>query len=87
VTDPTIGPPQPLLVAYQQELAAFAEELRDLRISCGNPSLRELQKAAPSARPLSASAVSEALAGKRLPRLDFLIALAQTLLPSRTAAP
>ncbi|MFC1431448.1 WD40 repeat domain-containing protein [Streptacidiphilus sp. N1-3] len=46
-----------------------------------------MQKAAPSARPLSVSAVSEALAGKRLPRLDFLIALAQTLLAIEDGCP
>lgn len=65
---------------YKQELAVFAEELRALHIRCGSPSLRDVQAAAPAARPLSSSAVSEVLAGKRLPRLDFLIALVQTLL-------
>ena len=87
MTEPTSGPKQQPPALYQQQLTAFAEELRDLRISCGNPSLRGLQKAAPSARPLSVSAVSEALAGKRLPRLDFVMALVQTLLGFEDGGP
>ncbi|MFF3918444.1 WD40 repeat domain-containing protein [Streptomyces sp. NPDC001852] len=69
------------------ELEAFAAELRDLRIECGNPSLRDIEKAAPPSRPLSASAISEALNGKRLPRLDFFIALVQTLIRFRSGTP
>ncbi|MFJ5924369.1 hypothetical protein ACIQF6_17400, partial [Kitasatospora sp. NPDC092948] len=80
MTDPIAEPQQLVEDSYPRELSAFAMELRDLRIGCGSPSLRKVEKAAPSARPLSASAVSEALAGKRLPRLDFLMALVQTLL-------
>ena len=61
-------------------MAAFSEELRALRITCGNPSLRDVRQKAPSSRPLSVSAVSEAMSGKRLPSLDFLVVLVQTLL-------
>ncbi|MFJ8437249.1 WD40 repeat domain-containing protein [Kitasatospora sp. NPDC094019] len=77
--DSTTEQPRPL-GRYPEELALFAEELRDLRIACGSPALREVAKAAPPSRPLSVSAVSEALVGERLPRLDFLIALVETLL-------
>jgi hypothetical protein len=77
---------QPPVERYARELEAFAADLRELRIECGNPSLREIEKAAPASRPLSASAVSEALAGKRLPRLDFTVALVKTLISFRSGA-
>lgn len=65
--------------SFEEELAAFAAELTKLRIAQGKPSLLEIERHAPAARPMSKSAISEALAGKRLPGLDFLIALVQTL--------
>ncbi|WP_048581488.1 WD40 repeat domain-containing protein [Streptomyces viridochromogenes] len=65
---------------YQRELADFASKLRKLKIECGNPSQRSISGAAPSGPSLSVSAISEALNGKRLPSVDFLIALVRTLL-------
>ncbi|MBD0741322.1 tetratricopeptide repeat-containing protein [Streptomyces sp. CBMA152] len=64
---------------FRRALAVFAKDLEALRIDHGQPSLREIEKNAPVARPLSVSAVSEVLNGKRLPGRDFLIALVQTL--------
>ncbi|MEU3917791.1 tetratricopeptide repeat protein [Streptomyces sp. NPDC029004] len=61
-------------------LTALAHDLTVLRIEHGNPALRVIERQAPPSRPLSASAVSEVLNGKRLPGLDFLIALVQTLI-------
>ncbi|MGW2007028.1 WD40 repeat domain-containing protein, partial [Streptomyces nigrescens] len=66
--------------AFERELTDFASNLRKLQIDCGDPSQRAVSRAAPQAQPLSPSAISEALAGKRLPSLDFLIALVRTLL-------
>ncbi|MFF7987358.1 tetratricopeptide repeat-containing protein [Streptomyces sp. NPDC007901] len=42
--------------------------------------MREIERYAPAERPLPPSTVSEVLNGKRLPRLDLLLALVQTLL-------
>ncbi|MGW1136412.1 tetratricopeptide repeat-containing protein [Streptomyces zhihengii] len=61
-------------------LAALARDLAILRIENGNPSLRTIEREAPANRPLSPSAVSEVLNGKRLPRIDFLMALVHTLI-------
>ncbi|WP_097922044.1 tetratricopeptide repeat protein [Streptomyces sp. wa1063] len=66
--------------AYTQALASFTEDLGALRIDHGNPSLRDIEKRAPSGRPLSISALSEVLNGKRLASRDFLIALVQVLI-------
>lgn len=66
--------------AFALALASFAEDLEALRIDHGNPSLRDIKKRAPVGRPLSLSALSEALNGKRLPSRDFLIALVQVLI-------
>ncbi|MFI9289030.1 WD40 repeat domain-containing protein [Streptomyces werraensis] len=65
---------------FGRRLAEFAADLRTLRLECGNLPLREIARRAPRHRPLSAAAVSETLNGKRLPRLDFLMALVRTLL-------
>ncbi|MBW8482054.1 tetratricopeptide repeat protein [Actinomadura parmotrematis] len=65
---------------YTAELAAFARDLGALRIEQGKPSLQEIERSAPPGRPLSKSGVSETLGGKRLPGLDFLIALVRALL-------
>ncbi|MFF9036716.1 tetratricopeptide repeat-containing protein [Streptomyces sp. NPDC014892] len=64
----------------QQGLAELAADLRALQIQQGNPALREIERHAPAERPLPPSTVSEVLNGKRLPRLDLLLALVQTLL-------
>lgn len=71
---------QPTDPLYTQELQAFADDLKAFRISQGNPTLTEIARSAPPDRPLSASAVSEALNGRRLPGWDFLLALVETLL-------
>ncbi|MFF5359302.1 tetratricopeptide repeat-containing protein [Streptomyces scabiei] len=64
----------------QQGLVELAADLRALQIRQGNPALREIERRAPAGRPLPPSTVSEVLNGKRLPRLDLLLALVQTLL-------
>ncbi|MEI5101749.1 tetratricopeptide repeat protein [Streptomyces sp. PmtG] len=64
----------------QQGLAELAADLRALQVQHGNPALREIERHAPAERPLPPSTVSEVLNGKRLPRLDLLLALVQTLL-------
>ncbi|WP_326582590.1 tetratricopeptide repeat protein [Streptomyces sp. NBC_00487] len=64
----------------QQGLAELAADLKTLQIRHGNPALREIERHAPAERPLPPSTVSEVLNGKRLPRLDLLLALVQTLL-------
>ncbi|GIF67781.1 hypothetical protein Ais01nite_58160 [Asanoa ishikariensis] len=71
---------EPVSEGYGQELARFAADLTTLRIEQGKPSLRDIARHAPAARPLSESGVSEALAGRRLPSIDFLMALVKTLL-------
>jgi hypothetical protein len=65
---------------YPQELAAFAAELQDLRARCGDPSFGELERATPSDWPFFTRSLSEVLRGMRLPRLEFLIDVVQTLL-------
>ena len=65
---------------YAEELAAFADALTELRVAQGKPPLAEIEQHAPSSRPLSKSALSEAFAGKRLPSIDFVVALVRTLL-------
>ncbi|WP_078963139.1 hypothetical protein [Streptomyces sp. XY533] len=66
--------------AFERELADFASKLRKLQIDCGNPSQRNISRTAPPGQSLSPSAISEALNGKRLPSLDFIIALVRALL-------
>ncbi|MFI1993978.1 tetratricopeptide repeat protein [Actinoplanes sp. NPDC020271] len=70
----------PSVQAYEVELARFATDLTTLRIEQGKPSLRAIARHAPAARSLSESGVSEALSGRRLPSIDFLVALVKTLL-------
>ncbi|WP_328475193.1 tetratricopeptide repeat protein [Actinoplanes sp. NBC_00393] len=65
---------------YARELARFAADLTTLRIEQGNPSLTDISRRAPGSRSLSPSAISEALGGRRLPGIDFLMALVKTLL-------
>ncbi|MDX3583847.1 MULTISPECIES: tetratricopeptide repeat-containing protein [Streptomyces] len=64
----------------EQGLAELAADLRALQVQHGNPALREIERHAPAERPLPPSTVSEVLNGRRLPRLDLLLALVQTLL-------
>jgi tetratricopeptide (TPR) repeat protein len=64
----------------QRGLAELAADLRALQVQQGNPALREIERYAPPERPLPPSTVSEVLNGRRLPRLDLLLALVQTLL-------
>ncbi|WP_406514556.1 hypothetical protein OG851_43365 (plasmid) [Streptomyces sp. NBC_00161] len=75
-----VGTDQPAGASFSEELTRLAEDLRDLRISVGSPSLRTMVGLASSARPLSISAISEALNGKRLPRRDFFMELIRVLL-------
>ena len=87
MTEPTSEARPPDSNGYEQQLGVFAEQLRYLHIACGKPSLREVKKKASSSRPLSTAAVSEALAGKRLPSVDFLMELVQTLLAFEDGRP
>ncbi|WP_406253890.1 hypothetical protein [Streptomyces chartreusis] len=64
--------------AYEDELAAFAEQLSDLHIAVGRPSHSEISKRAVSVA-LPKSTVNDALHGKRLPKREFLIALVRVL--------
>ncbi|MEV0604699.1 nucleoside monophosphate kinase [Streptomyces sp. NPDC050315] len=66
---------------YEQELVAFADALRELHVSRGARPYREVEAAARTAGrvTLSTSAVSEALAGKRLPSLDFTLELVRQI--------
>ncbi|WP_200306111.1 tetratricopeptide repeat-containing protein [Streptomyces adelaidensis] len=64
----------------QQGRAELATDLKALQIQHGNPTLREIERHAPTGCPLPPSTVSEVLNGKRLPRLDLLLALVRTLL-------
>jgi transcriptional regulator with XRE-family HTH domain len=72
---------------YPEQLSAFAQDLQMLRLASGKPTLHQIEWAAPSARPLSPSSVSDILAGKRLPRLDFLLSLVRTLLSIQDGQP
>ncbi|MEH0577523.1 MULTISPECIES: hypothetical protein [Streptomyces] len=64
--------------SFDDELAAFAQELSDLHIACGRPGLTEIVRRADSFE-LTRSGVSEALTGMRLPKREFLIALVRVL--------
>jgi WD40 repeat protein len=65
---------------FRAELLRFSADLTTLRIAHGSPSLQVISRLAPRDRPLSPAAVSEVLSGKRLPSLDFAVALIRTLL-------
>jgi WD40 repeat protein len=65
---------------FRAELLRFSADLTVLRITHGNPSLQAIARLAPRDRPLSPAAVSEVLSGKRLPSLDFAVALVRVLL-------
>ncbi|MGC5402122.1 DnaJ C-terminal domain-containing protein [Streptomyces sp. DT20] len=75
-----VGTDRSAVASFNEELARLAEDLRDLRIGVGSPPLRTMVGLASSARPLSVSAISEALNGKRLPRRDFFMELVRVLL-------
>ncbi|MFI5800156.1 hypothetical protein [Streptomyces sp. NPDC051677] len=64
--------------SFDDELVAFAQELSDLHIACGRPSLTEITRRAHSFE-LTKSGVSEALTGMRLPQREFLVALVRVL--------
>ncbi|MEV6056553.1 WD40 repeat domain-containing protein [Streptomyces sp. NPDC052107] len=72
---------------FDEELQAFAAELKDLWIASGAPALRKVAKLAPASRPLSPSGISEALNGTRLPELSYLIALVRILLSIEDGKP
>lgn len=67
---------------YTRELADFAEQLRELRIKRGNPSLRSIAGRARKIgeQRLVHNTLSEVFKGVRLPRLDLLLSLVRTLL-------
>ncbi|THA33728.1 nucleoside monophosphate kinase [Streptomyces sp. A1547] len=68
-------------VSYEAALADFAAALYELRIDAGAPAYKEIEKAARQQGrvSLSASALSEALQGKRLPSIDFTLELVRQL--------
>ncbi|QKW53606.1 adenylate kinase family protein [Streptomyces buecherae] len=68
-------------VSYEVALANFAAALYELRIDAGAPAYKEIEKAARQQGrvSLSASAISEALQGKRLPSIDFTLELVRQL--------
>ncbi|MFB6557382.1 nucleoside monophosphate kinase [Streptomyces sp. NPDC056400] len=67
--------------SYEAALADFAAALYELRIDAGAPAYKAIEKAARQQGrvPLSASAISEALQGKRLPSIDFTLELVRQL--------
>lgn len=67
-----MGRPEKSIDAASGPVAAFAEDLRKLRASAGNPSYRELAKIAL----FSPSVLSSAAAGRRLPTLQVTLAFA-----------
>lgn len=67
--------------SYELLLQSLAADLRNLRISRGNPTLAEISaRNTHGRRPLSPSALSEAFNGKRLPGWEFYSALIRALL-------
>ena len=72
--------------AYSEALQSFGAELRRLRITQGNPSLRQIERRTQEhgAR-TSAASLSEMFNGKRLPRIDFLMAVVRALLSDNGA--
>ncbi|WP_433573975.1 hypothetical protein [Streptomyces sp. CA-251247] len=67
-----------LVAAADEALKSFAEGLERLHIESGAPSLRQIEKRE-GRRTISAAAISEALNGKRLPSLDFVLELVRRL--------
>ncbi|MFD8631748.1 adenylate kinase family protein [Streptomyces sp. NPDC059533] len=67
--------------SYEAALADFAAALYELRIDAGAPAYKAIEKAARQQGrvSLSASAISEALQGKRLPSIDFTLELVRQL--------
>jgi len=67
---------------YTRELADFAEQLRELRLERGNPSLRSIVGHARKIgeQRLVHNTLSEVFNGARLPRLELLLPLVRTLL-------
>ncbi|MFJ1869419.1 nucleoside monophosphate kinase [Streptomyces sp. NPDC088097] len=67
--------------SYEAALADFSAALYELRIDAGAPTYKEIEKAARQQGrvSLSASAISEALQGKRLPSIDFTLELVRQL--------
>ncbi|MGW0819263.1 tetratricopeptide repeat protein [Streptomyces viridiviolaceus] len=72
-----------MIAHHEEQLAAFADALNQLHIACGAPPHSTISKNARSANrcPLPASSLSEVFAGKRLPKLEFLIELIRHLRP------
>ncbi|MFE4678184.1 tetratricopeptide repeat protein [Streptomyces sp. NPDC056723] len=72
-----------LIAEHEWKLAAFADGLNQLHIDCGAPPHSTISKNARKSNryPLPASSLSEVFAGKRLPKLDFLIELIRQLSP------
>jgi hypothetical protein len=70
------SPPDDLDPLDATTIAEFAECLRTVRLRAGNPSYRTLQQWGERHKiPLSRSTVQDALAGRRLPRKNLVLAL------------
>ncbi len=79
--------PPPSPDVFQRELAAFAKDLRSLRISHGNPSLQKISELAGlHGRGLVKSTLSDIFNGVRLPEFDSLMSLVPALLISDSPA-
>ncbi|CAL9324959.1 hypothetical protein SUDANB91_07037 [Streptomyces sp. SudanB91_2054] len=76
------GPEQSPENEYQRELAAFARDLKDLKLvnGIGYRDFEKISQKHSLSVPLSASGVSEVMSGKRWPSRDFLLALVRVLL-------
>ncbi|WP_181139242.1 WD40 repeat domain-containing protein [Streptomyces sp. Ru72] len=79
--------PQETPRTFEQELGTLAEQLKELWVTCGGPAYRQVVSRAPDSQHLSVSGISEALNGKRLPELNYLIALVRTLLSFQDGKP
>ncbi|MGW7410307.1 hypothetical protein ACWGI9_42700 [Streptomyces sp. NPDC054833] len=68
------------VTAYEEVLRAFAEELREFRIRCGQPKQAALIESAKSqGRSLHPATLSDVLNGKKAPAYDFLADLIRQL--------
>lgn len=68
--------------SFDEELSRFASDLQLVHVKRGSLSLREIQKRANAhlGFNISNATLSATLNGKRLPRIDFLMALLRTLM-------
>ncbi|MGW4623465.1 WD40 repeat domain-containing protein [Streptomyces sp. NPDC004592] len=85
--DDQISTPREAPQTFEQELRTLAALLKELWITCGAPPYREVASRAPESQPLSVTGISEALNGKRLPEINYLMALVGCLLSFQNSTP